>query len=522
MVAMMFVLSLSVWVVIIGSVAVEQSRNYVGYAGEYTMTDAFDRVQEMRRFTTELFNPDIVRPLQSYKIINEMHNARYIGAFLLPLLLLLPAHRWGRRERWLIASAALVLIVCMAPPFLLGAWKAIPFMDRIRHLFYFYTQYWQLLIVLLAGASMELLLQRAYGAAARRRFIFIISGVALVLLFLLAGYLSFSHLFPANDHTLQANIRFALLALVACVVILQMLLFPTRKNRQIFVLILMALALTDLTRYFWEVSRADKSFTETRWPVPSPMPADVQARFRMAWDNPSLGYGFKSDIFHNMPVSNLFWNDNQFMNHRYLLELFELPEAIQQHELQGPPLAFYTKVEVATDAAQASAALKNNPAPFIDNQVLLLQSDARQGELPRAGNLSNQDSGPPANTGQPSPAGEAKDFTYQWREWSYNDFGFEVNAPRDGWLLIRQLDDPLWQVTVDGKKVRGVRANITGMALPLSEGRHLIRMDYRPLARSLYWPGSLLLELTLLFLIIISLLRISSSPLRRPALNHKS
>jgi hypothetical protein len=508
-VVVMCALVLCVWFVMIGSIVVEQSGNYVGNftgeAGAYTTADAFDRVKETRRFTTELFNPEVRRAIYSYKIENEMHNARYIGAFLLPLLVLIPVCHWRRRERWLILTAAGVLAVCMAPPFLLSAWKATPFMDRIRHLFYFYTHYWQLLIVLLAGASMDVLLERAYDRVVRRRFLYLISGLSVVLLLLLAGYLSFSHLFPAGDYTLQANLRFALLALVSSAVVLQLLLFPTKKNRQVFVLVICLLALTDLTRYFWEVSRADRSFTETRWPVRSPLPQEVRAALRRPWGEPVLSNGFKADLFGNMPVSNLFWNDNSWMNHRYVLELRELPEDFQKQELHGAPLSFYTKVETIRQPAQASEALKANTEAFINHHVLLLQPDAGQGV--GSEKTETRADNPLAYEAQPvaEDQGDAG-FAYQWREWRYNDFGFEVDAPRDGWLLIRQLDDPLWHLMVDGQRVRAVRANFVGMALPLKAGRHSIRMSYRPLARGLFWPGALALEIALSALALISVL----------------
>ena len=517
-VAIMSALALIIWMVIIGTVAAEQSGNYIrsltGPSGMYSKADAFDRVQEIRRFTTELFNPHIGRALESYKIENEMHNARYLGAFLLPLLILVPFHRWRRRERWLIASAACVLIVCMAPPFLLAAWKAIPFMDRIRHLFYFYTQYWQLLLLLLCASSMELLLEKAYSAAQRRIFTFLIAGLCLLMLILFIVYLSFSHLFPAGDYTLQANVRFALLALFAGAVILQMLLFGGRKNRQIFVLVMLGLALTDLTRYFWEVSRADKSFTETRWPVKSPLPPEVRAALRRPWAEPSLVHGFESDLFHNMPVSNLFWNDNNFMNHRYVMELRALPETFQKQELLGPALAFYTRAESAPSLTQMSEAVKNNPELFTGNHVLLIQ-DNQKGGAAGSENPSGQAT-TPYTTQEGSYEAGASGFTSEWREWRYNDFGFEINAPREGWLLIRQLYDPLWRLTVDGQPVRIVRANITGMAVRLPAGKHFIRMEYQPLARRLYWPASLLLEGALLMLIVMWLLTSSATPAATP------
>lgn len=454
-----FLLVVTVWFVIIGSIVREQSGNYIssftGSAGVYSVEEALSRVQEMRRFTTELFNPEVKRAIASYKIENEMHNARYLGAFLVPLLVLMPALFWRRRERWLIASALGVLVICLAPPFLLSAWKAVPFMDRIRHLFYFYTQYWQLLVVLMAGAVMEIVLERAYTHSERRRFLFLTTGLACILVLLFIGYLSFSHLFPANDYTLQANIRFALLALLSTVVLLQVLLFPAKKNRQFFVLLICLLALSDLTRYFREVSLADKSFTETRWPVASPLPQEVRARLESTWPAPSLSNGFKSDLYGNMPVSNIFWYDNGFMSHRFVLELRKQPEEFQERELHGQPLAFYT----AGDESSGS---------------LMLQAEAPQ------------------------------NFSYQWREWSYNDFSFEVNAPADGWLLIRQIDDPVWRVTVDGKPASVVRANLTGMALRIAGGPHEVRMSYRPLARALYWPAAFVLEGALLLLLFLA------------------
>jgi hypothetical protein len=362
-------------------------------------------------------------------------------------------------------------------------------MDKVRHLFYFYTHYWQLLVALLAGVSMDVLLERAYSTVVRRRFLYLISGLSIVLLLMLAGYLSFSHLFPADDHSLQANLRFALLALISSAVLLQMLLFNTKKNRQVFVLVICLLALTDLTRYFWEVSRADREFTETRWPVKSPLPPEVRTRLRKPWNEPVLTSGFKSDLFANMPVANLFWNDNSWMSHRYVLELRGLPEDFQQQELKGAPLDFYTKVETIGQPAQASEAVKTNPQAFINNHTLLLQPGSTQSEA------------------QPvTEAVEASGFGYEWREWRYNDFSFEVNAPSDGWLLIRQLEDPLWRLTVDGESVQAVRANFTGMALPVKAGRHLIGMSYRPLARTLYRPASFMLEIALLSLLLISAL----------------
>jgi hypothetical protein len=70
-------------------------------------------------------------------------------------------------------------------------------------------------------------------------------------------------------------------------------------------------------------------------------------------------------------------------------------------------------------------------------------------------------------------------------------------------LLIRQLNDPIWKVILDGQPARPVQANVAGMGLPLATGRHSIHMEYRPLARRLYGSACALLCLTLLTLGII-------------------
>lgn len=82
-------------------------------------------------------------------------------------------------------------------------------------------------------------------------------------------------------------------------------------------------------------------------------------------------------------------------------------------------------------------------------------------------------------------------FEYAWKGWLYNSFGFEVSVPRSGWLLIRQLYDPLWHVTVDAQPATTVPANVIGMALPVSAGHHYVHLDYQPLGRRLYWPAAL-------------------------------
>jgi hypothetical protein len=682
--ATLFVLVVGLWFVIIGSIVVEQSGNYmrvgadVGTGGTFSLLEAYGRVQKLRTFTIELFNPNIQRALQSYPIIVPVHNARYIGAFLLPLLALLPLYQWHRRERWLLISAIGVLAVCFAPPFLLSAWQKTPFMDRIRHFFYFYTHFWQLMLVLLAGASMDRLIRQNYSAVVKRRFLIIISGLITLMVLMLLGLGSLSHRFPAGDENLEANLHFAIVTLITSITVFQMLLFPTAKNKRLFVSIFLVIAVVDMTRYFWNVSIVDRQFTDTRWGAPGPLPLNIQAALQRPWSAPDTSQGFKGGLFDNMPVRNLFWPDNIWMGHRYFSQLKATPDIFEQNELEGPPLSFFTTAELALQPSQVQERFKDNPGPILHNEVLLLQSNAypdllrpqvareRMNDLrfdvtnpnlwqvsgmkpipdenpaaatwvisrspllrfnrPLSERLLNYthfyvrmaaspdisprtlkvyfltngqktftekqsvtvslavDSGQhtyafdlkrlglprqsrltglrlaPAAEGSPigkihmiplwmrqyalDPVakgaltgknlvqiadvrliGGAGQVTQTakldnvWNEWRYNTFDFEVNTPRNGWLLIRQLYDPLWHITIDGRPVQPVQANFVGMALPINGGQHQIRMDYRPLARGIYWSACLLLEITLLAFVIIALRIRSTMSLRRRALH---
>ena len=95
-------------------------------------------------------------------------------------------------------------------------------------------------------------------------------------------------------------------------------------------------------------------------------------------------------------------------------------------------------------------------------------------------------------------------FSYTWDKWGYNDSSFTIQAPQAGWLLIRQLYDPLWHLTIDNQLVQDVQADTIGMAIQVPQGKHIVRMDYQPLARHLYWPACFLLEGLLITLVVLA------------------
>jgi hypothetical protein len=57
---------------------------------------------------------------------------------------------------------------------------------------------------------------------------------------------------------------------------------------------------------------------------------------------------------------------------------------------------------------------------------------------------------------------------------------YRVRAPRDGWLYITTPWAPGMEVLVDGNREKVALADVAFMAVPVSRGRHEIRLLYRP------------------------------------------
>jgi hypothetical protein len=482
----------ALWLLIIVSTALEQSSNYIrnstaGNIEAYNALDALAYTKELRTYTSELFNPTIYRSLKFYKFAPPAHEARYIGLFLLPLLILLVCYKWRRKERWLVSSAVGVLVVCLVPPFMLDAWTLTPFMNRIVHTFYFYSHYWQLLLVLLAGVSFERLLDGYHKPNVQKLFRYILGSFAALSALIILGFNLFAQNFGTGDLGLEAGLYIGLLGLLGSILLLQLLVTRTKRNRYLLIGLFLFLFLTDCTRYFWQVNQEDHKFTVSRSDfsmLSDPLPDKVQQALRKPWSAPNTNMGFNAGLFDNMPFKNSFWPQNAYLIHKYLFDLGKTSQDFLINTLSGPALQFYDKAQAAPAPADYKTFFdKKNITGLL---VLNMSPDV-----------------PVLASPIPNQAANGTSFSYQWLTWNYNDFSYEVNAPKDGWLLINQLYDPAWHLSLDGKPAQLNRANFVGMAVPIAVGKHTLAISYWPLARRLYWPAGILLEACLLCLLLL-------------------
>ena len=480
----LFTLVLLLWGTLLTSIFTEQAGNYTRAtinASAYSTTQALSRVQDLRWHTLELFNPEIERAVENYNYIsNYIHMARYIGAFLIPLLALIPFYRWRSQEKFLIVSTGAVLAVCLAPILLVGIWQALPFFDRNYHFFYFYTHHFQLMVVLLAGSSLDHLLGSAHNIDDRKTFTNIVTALIAVtgLAFFVYQLVSASFTSELSDRiSLEANLHFLMWIALVSIGLRYALQSNSKLRYTYFATFMIFVALIDLSAYFYEVTVGDHIFTRSRWQKqPYPLSLKIQDKLHSPWQAPSLSGGFNGGIFQNMPIINDFWPKNHYLKH---INITSVMQSTSDNILStlidgGPPLEFYRQDQCYPENVITEKDVLNDPYSMVIGDTKCIRDS------------------------------QVVNYNYKMIKWYYNQFAFDVSVPKDGYLLIRQLYDPLWKIELDNKPVVAQEGSMVITVIPIEEGEHTLTMEYFPLGRRLYWPASLLLEVTILVFFILA------------------
>lgn len=477
------------WTVLIVSALATQSGRYVRYP--FKLEDAIaPQIVASARLTIEPFNPSFDQAVGG--LAPAIHYARYIGAALLPFLVLGLAAARTRRVRWLLYAAAPVLAVSVAWEPMVWAWSAIPFLDRIKHLFYMYGHHWLVLLVLVAAAGFD-----AFAGPWSRRglrwmrgtFTLSVAAAALVIVFVVATAAWGPPRMFAQDGAAIA----AALVLLASAAALRAVRSADPRDKRFAVAAILWLMFVDLSGYFWTVTRRDIEFTIGRWTWPTAPPAIQETK---PWGPPDPHRGFQAGLDRYMSIHTDFWPVNQYLTPSEVNP--DWAQALHAFETTAPPLVFYGR-------ARASPRQDAMPVTYLSD----LAGIDRELRVDVAGAGADA-GGPPATSG----------FSYEWRSWRYNEFELDIQAANDGWLMIRQHFDPSWHAWVDGSRVEPVKANYISMAIALPRGSHAIRLEYRPLARTLYWPAAILLELVVLAFLTTAIRRVPrarASPAGTPA-----
>ncbi|MBS1953127.1 MAG: hypothetical protein JST89_03020 [Cyanobacteria bacterium SZAS-4] len=503
-------LTVGLWVACLGSIFVEQSKHYIRPTistgtENYKTQAVLSRVHELRRSTVEFFNPNLDRALKYYQYESDVHNARYVGLVFLPFLFLLPFYPWRRKERFIAGLAFGTLVVCLGFPLIAMLWTITPMLSRDQHLFYFYTQYLQVALIMGAAAALEVVLQKRGNSLTQRRLTSAMLGVVALSFCGFAAYNLLSGGFAAKDMNLETGLYVLTTVLVVSGFAAQHLLSGKKESKRMLTAALVTVALLDLTSYFAHVSEKDAAFSNSylltkryRTQVHEPAYAAVRctpteprttareisqhrAVINKPWANPDLSLGFSGGLFKNMPIFTDFWPVDRFLEPTNVVEFKKAPLAVQEHEFTSAPIQLTSYIDPQYDDMPGSSAKFVNDDPKLD-------------DMPEAGVEHHDATALVKDTFVPN-------FKYAFQNWAYNDFKISMDAPRDGLLIIHQLPDKLWKLKLDGQPVTFAICRSVDMTIPLSEGKHELQMDYLPLARKLYWPAAWLLQLSLVGLL---------------------
>lgn len=247
---------------------------------------------------------------------------------------------------------------------------------------------------------------------------------------------------------------------------------------------LLVVTMIDLGLYYRGASGLDSDFTSNvMWRPMQPMTPEKQAKLASPLpDHLDPSGGFEGGVRGHLPIITWMFPDNVYLRAREAVELAlagDRGRTALHFATTGAPIVFMPPETVF----RASDNGPDGAFGFGSDVLILHEYRGRGVPLWRPERVSS--------------TARHVDVPFRAETWTYNTFAFAIEAPADGWLYLRQLPDPAWRIYTDGTVVTPVRANFVGTAIPITAGSHRIRLDYRPVARSLYWWAAAALELTL-------------------------
>jgi hypothetical protein len=175
-----------------------------------------------------------------------------------------------------------------------------------------------------------------------------------------------------------------------------------------------------------------------------------------------------------------------------------------------PRLSFSTKFIVVDSSDKALSLLKSN---FFSSRDTIILSEQPEGvtsrlfakEIEKSENDSILDS--TAITTIDSFA--ITDISTKWNRYTANNRVAEVEVKESGILRIAEVDYPGWEIKIDGKTVKPIRADIAWMAVPISAGKHKIEMTinspFLPKAEKITVPTVIILLIYWFGILILSI-----------------
>jgi hypothetical protein len=431
------------WGLLLARVQIEQSGSLTRAGAPFSLNNVYERAQaaDVLRYTTELFNPVLERAVENYSVVNEIHNATYIGLLLLPLIAIFLSLRWTRRDYLLVSVCAGVMAVRMTSGIFLMLFYVTPFMRYERHIFYFYQYFLELILILMAARGFDAILNRKIEST---RVSLVLGCSAAAGAVILVGLFLGSEKWVSEKMALK-SVGFAAVMLVTSAVLLWQLFTGNRRWALAGAILIAFLHIGDVSRYYWTGSAIDQKFSMEHWKR-TLVGRTIEGADRLIkpWIVPAPS-SRDGNLFENMPFFSELWPNNVFNPPQLRTDFNLLPDETRR-------------------SLQPSGVLEISSASQADRY--------------------------------PLPHNDKSAASAAITEWKYNELRLHVSSAVSGTAIVNQNYDPYWQVRIDGVQVPTRRVNETFLGFTIDTGEHSIVMEYLPLSRRLYWP---IVWVTLLF-----------------------
>ena len=218
-------------------------------------------------------------------------------------------------------------------------------------------------------------------------------------------------------------------------------------------------------------------------------------------------YSLNSDVLINFDEQR--WDHHNLYNARYVVapegqifpEFVRLLEQFGRHRLYQVDTTGYfdlvgsdlTFAGETPDLYLAASTWLGSRMPVAKKHPLVSFGDPFQGEAPLTSAIDlipemDPPTGPPRGTVMSGDIGG-------------NHFAANVNVERKSMLLLKAMYHPNWRATVDGVKTDTVMLMPSFVGVPLTPGKHQVRIEYRPRRLRMILLGLGLLTLPMIWIV---------------------
>ncbi len=249
----------ALWILLFSHVAKEQEGKQLSLSlqADYGEDEsALASKQRIDQYTIGLFNPKIAVTTDQCETIKITDN--YLSLTTVPLLLILILVRRKNILVCLGGCAIAIFLLCLVSPLLFNLGEISSRIKHLPHAFYFYSQYWQIILIFLAAAALDICSTRkSNDNAIEKKRLGVLFGILTVLCICAFVFCAFiSPQYKANEQAMQSALYITSILIVSVILLSKLTSETDIKLRQVFSSIFLLITFADMSPYFVQKKEA--------------------------------------------------------------------------------------------------------------------------------------------------------------------------------------------------------------------------------------------------------------------------